>query len=201
MFGKATTPVPELVLQKFVINEYPAPGEPYLDISGRSAGLIAWVLNKISLDPTNNFQLYENEIRIRTSSIAGVTISTISLDSISSASCGFEKPIQLLILAALTICCGIGLIFFFQYKTRKALRLSVETAGGSTFEMKFMRSLIEKINVEMDDAIRVIDILNKRIAAAHGTRTEQSHDSSSVAPRALAAPATPPPPPPPPSKS
>ena len=156
-----------LVVKEFSIN---SDGPVYVHIMARKAGLISWFLTLFGVDSTTTFNVYSDRIEFREGSLSGQLGTVMPLRSISITTCGYTKPIVLLVFAVIFVLAaiptfgislllaGLCLIFYFL---NKSLLISVVSNSGWPALICFKRSVIEGINVDYDQAQRVIRIINE----------------------------------------
>jgi hypothetical protein len=106
----------------------------------------------------------------------------VPLASISSTHCGYTKPFGALLLGVVSLLGALGGLFqsespvfvigivlagicFSAYWLMKKIAITIETAGGMTLGLAFKRSLIENVAVDIDEAVRAINLLNQRVVA------------------------------------
>ena len=69
----------------------------------------------------------------------------------------FEQVLLVLFLL------GFAFIFLRTYYMSKKIVISLETSGGMFLGIAFKQGIIEKVPVDIDDAMKAIDIVNKYI--------------------------------------
>lgn len=151
-----------LVIKKWQAGQVPDAQGNYVHLVGREAGLLAWFLSIIHLDPTMELEVKKDLIVFQTSSLAGREKHVIPMRSISSAYYGFQKPwkISLLLGIALMPVFFIGIIVGpLYYFLNKTLAVGVVEISGSTRNFAFKRSIIEGQSLGEEDAYRVIEII------------------------------------------
>lgn len=156
-----------LVLKEFKINPE---GEEYVHIVARKAGLISWLLTMIGVDATTIFRVYANRIEFQEGSLSGQIQTVLPLRSVSIATCGYMKPILLLVFTIIFIFAaiptfGITLIFavlcLIFYFLNKNLLISVVSNSSWPVMICFKRSVIEGVKVEYEQAQQAIQIINQ----------------------------------------
>ena len=166
---------PKLVLRKFSINK---PGAPTLiEICGRDAGVIGWLLTKMRLKDETMLRITGDQISFVRASLFGKNQQTIPLPSVASASSGYKRPIGFLIFGIFVILLGIlsgsgkgiangiiiAAVFVLLYVLFNKIVVSIETSGGSNIGISFARSVIENIPVDIEQAQQVVDAINREI--------------------------------------
>lgn len=172
---------PTLVLRRFRADEAPG-GFPIVEIAGRASGFLGWLLTTFGLEAETTFLLYGGEIRFKAASLAGQVHHVASLDRVASSHCGYRKPIGVLFIGAFLALFGLLMLFgreagfgvlvllvaaglVLYYALHKRLAISIETLGGMVLGLQFRRSIIENVCVDMPEALRVIEIINRCIVS------------------------------------
>lgn len=65
---------------------------------------------------------------------------------------------------------GLGVVCFIFYALRKSISMTFETNGGMVFGLKFRRSVIENVPVDIDRARYAIDLITHAILLQSGPR-------------------------------
>lgn len=170
-----------LVLRKFKINE-DSSTDLFVEIVGRASGLTAWLVTVIGFDAETILKVTKQEISFKSSSLFGQTHQVVPLQCISSTHCGYSKPIGYLFLGVIIMIGGIfagldqrgggsidlfliifGGIFLVAYYLSKKIVISIETSGGLLMGLSFKRSLIENVDVDIEQALKAIMIVNSKI--------------------------------------
>ena len=157
-----------LVLKKWHASQTPNSNGDYVHLVGRQAGLLAWLLSTMGIDPTTEVQVKDNMIIFTTSSLSGREKRVIPIKSISSAYYGYEKPWKeaLMLTLQLLTFFGLGLIVGpVYYFLNKKLSVGVVEISGWAGGFAFKRSVIEGKNIEEKNAYEVIEIIRSRIEA------------------------------------
>lgn len=173
----ASLTTPSLVLRKFDLDE----STLKVFIEGRPGGLIDWLLTILGFQSTTTFRADSARICLETASLWGIRQMIIATPRISSIQCGFRKPIGFLILGVATmlisilqvfitdsattmlICWVCAAFFFAVYVLAKTFEISLETQGGSTIFIKFQRSIIDNVSVDIEKAKVAVRILSGAI--------------------------------------
>lgn len=172
---------PTLVLRRFKIDEAPL-ANILVEIVGRASGVTAWLLTVIGFDAETSLKVTDKEITFRSSSLFGQTYQVLPLQSVSSTHCGYSKPIGYFIMGAIFLIGGllswlgqrggntiilpglvIGGIFLTAYYLSKKIVISLETNGGMVLGLSFKRSVIENVSIDIEQALKVIRILNQKV--------------------------------------
>lgn len=91
-----------LVLRKFKVDEH-APDGRVIEITGRPAGPVAWILTLLQLETETTLTVGSDEITVRGSSLSGQFDRVVPLASVASTHCGYQKPIAILITGAVLV--------------------------------------------------------------------------------------------------
>ncbi|KAF0139916.1 MAG: hypothetical protein FD122_2817, partial [Stygiobacter sp.] len=163
---------PELVLRRFHIDE--AAEDLNVEIVGRASGLTAWLLTVMDLDAETKLLVHKTKISFKSASLSGELHQVVPMASISSTHCGYSKPIALLFLGVILFIAGIllsqaviGLVFggivIVLYFISKKTSIVLETSGGMQLSLSFKRSIIENVSIDIEEALKVIRIINDNI--------------------------------------
>ncbi|TAK92869.1 MAG: hypothetical protein EPO09_14430 [Aquabacterium sp.] len=133
----------------------------YVHLVGREAGLFAWILSVLRLDPTTEIEIKNDLLVFTSSSLSGHTTRVIPMRSLTSAFYGYEKPwkeaiLITVLLAPFVIGFVIGPLYYFLNKT---LAIGVVEGSGWTGGFAFKRSVIEGQNIDEKQAQKVIEIV------------------------------------------
>jgi hypothetical protein len=172
------------VLKKWHASSEPNEDENYVDVSGRSPGLISWVLSLIGIEPTVRLTASTHGVSFEQGSLAGTHKRLIPLRSISSVYHGFTRPWRetlALLFMGNTVVTGIvaamaensdgiagkaflayaivfGLVFVY-FALNKQMALGIVENGSVVSGIRFKRSVIEGKALTGDDAANVSSIL------------------------------------------
>jgi hypothetical protein len=153
-----------------------------VQIVGRKPGLLAFLLNMMGFDATSWLEASRHEVRFRRASLFGEELSVCPCPNIASTSCGYLKPVQLLILAFLLLVASIyttaigegtaaGILALIAigalvlYFLKKKLYVLIQPSGGPPFLIVFKRSVIENVRVDMDQAREAISVISQNIVS------------------------------------
>lgn len=195
---------PALVLKKFRVNEFDKDGV-LVDIAGRAPGLLSWLLTAMGFEADTSLTLYNNRVFFHSAGLYGERNEIVPISCISGTSCGYSKPIVLLILGVFFAVSGllweiaeketdsaifflgffIGAIFLIAYSLSKKITINLETFGGTWFGLTFKRSVIENVAVDIQKTLEAISIINNRILLAQqaGRPAEPSPAARPLAPK------------------
>jgi hypothetical protein len=155
-----------LVIKKWYASDKPNDKGAFVHLVGREAGLFAWLLSVIGLDPTTEIEITKDMIVFTAASLEGRTTRVIPMQSLTSAFYGYEKPwkLALLIGVLLTPVFFIGLVLGpLYYFLNKKLAIGVVEASGWSGGFAFKRSVIEGQNIDEGEAYRVINVVRRLI--------------------------------------
>jgi len=196
-----------LVLRSFRLNAKPRdPGGPVVDISGRTSGLIGWVLTVVGLSPETSLTVDGRELRSVDSSLFGQKFTVVPLGRIASVHCAYIKPIGYFFLGSLcalgslfraltmnqyeqfatrvgvlVIGLVLGFVFFALYFLMKKVAIYVVPFNGSPIGLTFKRSVIENVPVDIEQARKFIQVINNLIvASANQNADSQQYVEESV---------------------
>jgi len=143
---------------------------------------MSWILTLLKVDSETSLVVNKSGVDYKTSSFFGERTICVPISKISSTSCGFQKPVQYLVLAAICFlngfyygllarfsletfgfCALIGGLFLLGYFLKKSIFISIQSSGAINVGMKFKRSVIENVDVDVLKAKESIYILNALI--------------------------------------
>jgi len=157
-----------LVIKKWYASRTADQAGNYVHLVGREAGLFAWMLSVIGIDPTTEIEIKENLIVFTAGSLSGKQKRVIPMRSVCSTYYGYVKPWQM----ALTLGVLLSPIFFLglvvgplYYFLNKQLTVGVVENSGWIGGFSFKRSVIEGQNIDETKAYEVIDIIRALIEA------------------------------------
>jgi hypothetical protein len=160
-----------LALSKFSIDPT---SELKIVLEGRKTGLIQWVLVQLKLGNMYKLHIRKEYISYSADSASGESLILTPVQKIASTSCGYHKPIGLLIIAAILVLSGlifpivmlwcflIAVILVVLYIFGKSFFISIQTVGGDMFGFSFKRSFIENVSIDVEkikEAIKQINAL------------------------------------------
>jgi hypothetical protein len=167
--------VSSMVLKKFSLNQNPDDGN-FVSIIGRKSGLLSWLLTLIGLDPQVEFIVATKDLRFYNKSLFGEKNIVMTLKNVSHINCEYSRPFWYLVFAILSlimfligdsgIALGflvIAIILLLVFYFNKSITIMVETFGGAIYKVKFKPSLIENVNVNLDKARKVVELINSQI--------------------------------------
>jgi hypothetical protein len=155
-----------LVIKKWFASNTPNEQGNYVHLIGREAGLFAWLLSVLGLDPVTEVEIKKDFIIFSAASLSGRTTRVIPIRSLTSAFYGYEKPWQkaLVLGAVLTPFFFIGLLVGpLYYFLNKTLAIGVVEASSWSGGFAFKRSVIEGQNIDEKQAYKVIEIVRQLI--------------------------------------
>jgi len=185
LFGVKSAGSP-LVLRRYSIDER---GKFLVDIVGRQSGIVAWILVTMGLDVETKLQVTRQSLSFKASSFFGTNYNTIPLTAISSTHCGYTKSAAALFAAIFFVGAGfvqflsgagglaiillvIAAFCFVSYWLSKTLTIFIETNGGTMIGLAFKRSLIENVQVDIDEALRTITLINRAVLSAQSLSSD-----------------------------
>lgn len=198
---------PVLVLKRFHVDRNPADGL-YVEIVGRPAGLLGWILATVGLEAETSLQITGNNVVKQSGSLEGKTRLIAPMPVIASGSVGYTKSIWALYVGVLAVLGGlvsglseksafalvvgilVGGILLAVYWFSNRLQISVETFGGSTIGLRFKRSVIENVDVDFEKAAAVVELLHQIMLASQSVSARSEKSSGSTVGRADARPVT-----------
>ena len=166
-----------LSLTKFILNP---DDEDQIIIEGRKTGLVQWFLTLLKLGNIYKIHIKKDHINYSAESAAGNSLHLTPIKKIASTSCGYNKPIGLLILsviltigsltalisgnvASFFLCLLVAGICFAAYVYLKNFFISIETIGSSQLGFSFKRSFIENVPIDIEKIEEAISHINKLV--------------------------------------
>lgn len=157
-----------LVIKKWYASTTPNQDGNFVHLVGREAGLFAWFLALIGIDPTTEIEIKEKVTIFTAGSLSGKTKRVIPMQSVCSAFYGYVKPWQTaLVIGLLTLpLYGLGLLLGpLYYFLNKELTVGVIENSSWVGGFAFKRSVIEGQNIDEQKAYEVINIIRTLIEA------------------------------------
>lgn len=183
--GVAAHAVRGYVVTDWHASDKPDPDGMLVRIRGRRAGLVAYVLHLLRIDPTMSFIVYRDSILFEEGSLSGFVRSVTSLDRVSTSFSGYHKPwrsalVIVLVGLALTVpnalvLPGVFLLPYLltmlvfvaaaglYYGLNKRTTIVVCDVGGGARGFQFKRSVIEGKSVDEQAAERIVAIIEMLI--------------------------------------
>jgi hypothetical protein len=168
---------PAIILEKFNIDDSPSAQKP-IEIVGHAYGLKAWLLFKMGFDSETKLSVYDSKITFKRSGfIYGETHQVIPMINISSVFYGYSKPFDFLIIGIIFLFFGhyllasfiLGAILIIAYFfVPKKIFISLKIIGGTQVSFSFKPNLVENVDVNIEQAHKVINIINDNILIQHG---------------------------------
>lgn len=155
-----------LVIKKWHASSTPNSDGNYVHLVGREAGLFAWILSLIGIDPTTEIEIKEKIIVFTSGSLSGKQKRVIPMKSVCSAYYGYVKPWQTALVLGILLLgfFGLGLIVGpLYYFLNKELTVGVVEISSWVGGFSFKRSVIEGQNIDEKKAYEVIDIIRTLI--------------------------------------
>jgi hypothetical protein len=166
--------VVHLALSRFIVDP---DAETQVVIEGRETGLMQWLLVQFKLGNKYRIHVRKKYISYSADSASGEELIFTPLQKISSTSCGYRRPIWLLITAAIVFIVGFiiacvssfGIILLFIlisailaviYYFGKSFFISINTEGSVKLKLSFKRSLIENTSVNIEKVKEAIQRIN-----------------------------------------
>lgn len=151
-----------LVIKKWSASSTKDANGNYVHIIGREAGLIAWLLSLIKIDPVTSLEITDKVVMFAQGSLEGSEKRVIPLGSVCSSYYGYKKPWKEALVIGLVLLplFGVGLIVGpLYYFLNKTLTIGLIENSGWVGGLSFKRSVIEGQNISEAQAHQVIDIV------------------------------------------
>ena len=148
-------------------------------IVGRKAGLIAWFLALLKIDPTTSVLVSPNRVEFIASSLAGTDHRVIPVRQISSTYYGYYKPWKMAIVIFVVVGWLAGLLFggsdpslisnssaiimgalvaLIYYQLSRTMTLGFVEVSGVVSAIQFKQSVIEGVEINAKSAEYVCDL-------------------------------------------
>jgi hypothetical protein len=175
----------QLVLQKLAVNRNPARVEiPHVEINGRRAGLIGYLLALLDLSPKVSLLANAKEVRKSTMSLHGHDLEIIPLSESVSLQVESRRSLFWLVAAILSLTVGVagglmmgnafeqklfnglswvlasGIYLFAFYESH---RLQIIVHGTLRMGVSFKPSVIEGRAIRFQEVLEVVETLMERI--------------------------------------
>jgi len=171
---------PTLVLSKFDVDARTG----RVNIKGRPGGILDWIMTAIGIQTTTVLSVSPQEVRLTSSSLFGEVETFSAVPNISSVTCRLRKPFGFLLFAIFPLLLAIaGLfnsdfniaffgtiiagLFIVAYILLKSIEIRIEASGGSFVSVRFKRSVIENIPMDMARAREAVEIISRVVMMAH----------------------------------
>jgi hypothetical protein len=159
------------VIKTWSVNESPDSKGNYIDIKGRTPGLISWLLALVGIEPTISVTVNDKMFICESGSWSGRFYKAIPLSKLSSIYYGYSKPWKesLFLFFILGIVLGIptygimtivgGIIALLYYFLNKTMTIGVFEIGGMLNGISIKRSVIENKALDEKDAEKFEKVL------------------------------------------
>ncbi len=180
---------------------------PVIEIWGRLAGLMSWVLTALGLEPEFNLRVTSSSLSIRSASLGGTSHTFIPLNAVKTSVCGYQRSILAFgfavwfgLGAVLDLLSGIlsagsqlgstamsmafaelvlGGIAALIYYLSKRIGISVESMH--THGITFKPGLIGGYKtIDLPQALQVIETLNQLVLSARQTPYQGAPNTPAV---------------------
>lgn len=177
-----------LVIKSWKVTSNPKPGEPYVEIVGRKAGLLSWLLSLIGIDATVSMKVTARHMFFGTGSLAGFNRRIVLLPHISSTYYGLYKPWKMTaVFIAISFSLGVSLIgvgsrgsvifgtlvlfggvgaALLYYFLNKSLSIGFVEDSGYSGNLVFKRSVIEGQAIDENASEVVIQMIEHLVQPA-----------------------------------
>ena len=172
-----------LVLRSFDVHCRPQPpGQPLVEIIGRPAGIVAFVLTARQSHPQTKLSATASGIEYEASSLFGQLKKFIPLSRVASISAGLHKPVSYLIVAGLLFVMGalssieggssipfvaallVAAILVVGYFVSKSVLFEIKSNAGIEILLCFRPGVIEGVPVDAGKALAAAGVIRDLIA-------------------------------------
>lgn len=175
-----------LVIKHWRAESQPAEDDKsYIRIAGRQGGLIAWILARMGIDPVTTIKVGFERVEFSSASMAGIESRMIPLQNVCSTYYGYHKPWKAALSIALAwlmlvlpplapqlspgklmAAAAVGLVVAIGYYfLNRTLTLGFVEHSGFVCGIRFKRSVIERIDVNQEQARSVCELMQRLIEA------------------------------------
>lgn len=163
-----------LVVRRFVVNEA---GPVFVEIEGRRAGLVGWLLALLRFDTTTTLRVYATRVELVSASFAGHLREMVPLSRTSRLGCGYLRPFGYLVAALAEAWYGCQLLreddgllvgvvqlllaacLVWLYFYSKSIVLQFRPKSGQGLGIAYKRSVIEGRNIDEKTGRRIIALV------------------------------------------
>ena len=171
-----------LSLKQFKVNPTAKWPEETVHVIGRQSGLLAFFLSLMKIDPITELKCNNTRIEVTEASFFGRQTVTIPHSAVTGIVGGFKKPKLLFYLIVALVCIGLysllipdvgfiitscclvsSLILAVLYFLSREMGLHVQNGGDNLWGLKFKRSVIENVAVDINKVNETVGVLNAKI--------------------------------------
>jgi hypothetical protein len=170
-----------LALKRFDINESAAGQEESLHVTGRQAGLMAFLMSLAKIDPITEIKCNDERIQVVQSSFFGRQTIDIPIGAVTGIVGGHKKPRGFLVAIPIVLILGgsmtgsaesaipilvalvISVILFIFYIVKKEMALYVQNGGDALWGLSFNRNVIEGVAIDNEKVDRAIKLINRKV--------------------------------------
>ena len=179
---KVRTRRASLVLRSFEVHCTPQPpGQPLVEIVGRPAGIVAFVLTILQLQTQTTLSATDLGIEYEAASLSGQLRKFIPLSRVASMAAGVHKPVSYLIVAGslfvlgalfsmstgssilLVIALLVVAILLALYFVSKSVLLEITSNAGIEISLCFRPGVIEGVPVDAEKAMEAAGVIRDLI--------------------------------------
>lgn len=178
-----------LVLKKFEINENANGDEDCIHIVGRQAGIMAWLLSLMKIDPSTEILCNDQRVEVTQASFFGRQTIHIPMLAVTGIVGGYKKPKSLFMTIPIVLIFGfstagqtgsiiaaiisiiIAAIIFVAYILKKEMSLYVQNGGDTLWGLTFKSSVIENVTVDINKVNEVITLITQKTLASRRNET------------------------------
>lgn len=165
--------VSAFVIKSWKTSSQPDTSQNFIDISGRAAGIFAWLLHKLSISPTVRLAVQVDKVIFQKGSLEGTFSFITPLENICSTIYAYRRPWKEAVVLGIVV----GAITFFlfaipgillallYYALNKTLTIGYTDIGGRLREIPFKSSVIEGVNLDEAEASRVCELMQTLVDA------------------------------------
>ena len=170
--GRSGTRRASLALRSFDVHRTPQPqGRPLVEVVGRPAGVVAFVLTLLQLNPQTRLTATDSGIEYEVASLSGQLRKFIPLSGVAALTAGVHKPVGYLIFAGVLFILGaflsvalgsslplvlallISAILLVGYFLSKSVLFEITSNAGIEISLSFRPGVIEGVPVDVGKAL------------------------------------------------
>ena len=188
-----------LVLRQFELRDNPRrPELPVVEIIGRHAGIIAFILSILRLANQSTFRVNSSCVEFESSSLFGQTKKFIPLSCVASMTGGIHKPLGYLIAAVVVFFLGIvgslafrsviplalmiimAAVFVIGYFISKSILLEVTSNAGIEISIQFLPGVIEGKLIDSEKALATTNVICDLILMKQNEINKKSNKQNDI---------------------
>lgn len=175
-----------LILRQFDVRRQPAQrGTPLVEITGRTAGIVSFVLQMMRMEDRTTLSVNTLEVEYRSVGLFGQKMRFVPLSKVASLTTGVGKPIGYLIVAVfltltsiylsvgirdvipLTIALIVSAVLVVLYFINKTVLLEISSDAGLEVSVQFKPGVFEGVAVDVNQSLAAIRVIEDLILSEY----------------------------------